>query len=80
MAAARIPVKRSVPSAPRPGAKKGVCYTATMESPSSYVLTCVICGRKMKVPARYLEPVLAKFKCQKCKSLGRPIVQPEENA
>jgi hypothetical protein len=51
-----------------------------MESPSSYVLTCVICGRKMKVPARYLEPVLAKFKCQKCKSLGRPIVQPEENA
>jgi hypothetical protein len=58
---------------------KTVCYTAAMENSSSYILTCVICGRKMKVPERYLEPVLAKFKCQKRKSLRRPIVQPEEN-
>jgi hypothetical protein len=48
-----------------------------MNSLPTYILTCVICGRKLRVPEQYLERVLAKFKCLKCKTTGRPIVHAE---
>jgi transposase-like protein len=48
-----------------------------MSDAPSYILTCIICGRRMNVPAQYLDRVLAKFKCQKCKSTRPPVVQAE---
>jgi hypothetical protein len=47
-----------------------------MQNPTAYVITCVVCGKQMSVPAQFLETLLGQFQCNNigCKSSKRPDV------